>query len=252
MQASPSQVAQMVIAVFGAKWQSWAMTYTKPTLVVAAALLLAACEAETPRPPAPDDTCFKLSEGLEEYCPASFCFDEKYELVETKTAQDQGFRCYDGPCKLPPPDLTGVEPNGEVHGQGYTYRSGQYEVVLGFDNTILLGYSLENFRKYLIGGGINVILPDGVMLTTNTNEAATTTEFVDYKDGLLHVRVDGIVTQNNAWVDTEPHVCWGGHSAMQELCLSEKCVFAAASTGANSGPVHLSADIRVPVEAVSP
>jgi hypothetical protein len=222
--------------------------------LTALAALAAGCEPETPRPPGPNEACFELRPGLraeeqEQYCAPQLCFP-KEKRVSEQNPQASGFKCDvdKATCDVPPlKDQNGAPPLTTFY-----YHTQDAELSLGFDSHILLGYSLDNFRKYFLGAQMlwNPYPNASAMYMQGESDLPNKAEIVAYADGIIHARFEGYARNTLFIADTPPHFC-RDLSSGNPICSIEGCEYS-DEPGGNDSPVHLVVDVEIPIQQPTP
>ncbi|MFT3926928.1 MAG: hypothetical protein QM778_30560 [Myxococcales bacterium] len=213
--------------------------YRKLFASFALASLSLACNSEAPRPPKPGEVCFGLqSAPNNDACEPQRCLQEKYELDVNDHAATLSCNLSGPTCDLPP--------NG-TDTTYFDFFKDDYEVILGFDNRILDGYSLAAFKQYLKDAEIEFNVRTSAPLYA-TLAQGTTVEFLSYDAPILHVRVKGGATTTNLTTTSDPYPCITFQGP--KFCTSQLCTYEATQEG--GGPAQLIADLELAVQQPTP
>jgi hypothetical protein len=210
------------------------------------ALAFTACsESERPQPEKPGETCFAVANvgyGTDD-CPAQACFPETIDIVDHDPTGD-GLTCFGATDFCPaPPDTSYAE---------FVYVGEDYSLVLSLDRRIVTeGYSLENFRKYLFNVTVAPVLDEGFWGRTGDDELSTF-EVVSYQNGVIHVTVEGTITQTQNTFDVPTYFCPDRPGSVA-TCTRRQCGYRSGSqTGGKGDSIVVTGDFELPIQQPAP
>jgi hypothetical protein len=193
---------------------------------------------------------WNVNEGeVSDYCPHQSIALWKDETITLHDSASPGFQCYDSPgsCR-PPPDFDAR----------FLLVTDEIELFLIFRARVLLGYSVESFRENLLRAQLHWRTTSKTSIGSGVVELSTfeppTLEIVSYQAPILHVRMQALsVWMTNSFDEqaTVPYPCisQGPTGPIPYLCTHVDCRY---STEATANGVHLTLDLKLPIEQPAP
>ncbi len=222
------------------------MSRSLPLLFALVSVSVSACG---PEEPSPTRTCWPLAGATQaNRCNEQACFD-KVEKITVKSPLGAQFRCSPSTQTCTPAPPEELIENGGPYPPIVRYEASFAEglLMLTFDDRILReGYSLENFRKYQGGGEFA-----WYDAPYNPEWILGTFEVVSYQNQRLRIRIEGEVVAKRENTLVDPYPC-GGKTGIGATCTQGTCDYAPVAGSETAIPVHVVADVELPIQQATP